>query len=103
MLTFYLCDCFLLILVLVQVTCDPDITIHQRTPSDDVLILGCDGVWDVMSSQDCVELAREILAGGESNMQLVAEEIVDTSMNKGIARTSECISCMPSYFISSPP
>jgi serine/threonine protein phosphatase PrpC len=66
-----------------QVTCDPDITVHERTSSDDVLILGCDGVWDVMSSQDCVELAREIFAGGESNMQLVAEEIVDTSMNKG--------------------
>mmetsp|Transcript_35359 Transcript_35359/g.65971 ORF Transcript_35359/g.65971 Transcript_35359/m.65971 type:complete len:304 (+) Transcript_35359:98-1009(+) len=68
-----------------KVTCDPDITIHERTPSDDVLILACDGVWDVMSSQDGVELARDIFAGGESNMQLVAEEIVDSSMNKGTA------------------
>lgn len=66
-----------------KVTPNPDLTIHERTAADDVLILGCDGVWDVMSSQDCVELAREIFAGGESNMQLVSEEIVDMSLNKG--------------------
>lgn len=66
-----------------KVTCDPDITIHERTPSDDVLILACDGVWDVMSSQDCVELVRDIFLDGESSMLLVAEEIVDISLNKG--------------------
>lgn len=66
-----------------KVTCDPDITVHERTSSDDVLILACDGVWDVMSSHDCIELTRAIFASGESNMQLVAEEIVDVSMHKG--------------------
>jgi protein phosphatase 2C family protein 2/3 len=66
-----------------KVTCDPDITIHERTPSDDVLVLACDGVWDVLSSQDCVELVRDVFAGGESSMLLVAEEIVDTALDKG--------------------
>lgn len=66
-----------------KVTCNPDLTIHERSPSDDVLILGCDGVWDVLTSEDCVELARSVFASGESNMQLVAEEIVDVAFNKG--------------------
>jgi len=66
-----------------KVTCYPDVTIHERDDSDDVLILACDGVWDVMSSQDCVELVREILLGGETDMKLVAEEVVDTALNKG--------------------
>lgn len=66
-----------------KVTCSPDLTIHQRTPEDDILILACDGVWDVLGSEEAVNLAREVLQGGEDNMQRVAEEIVDTALNKG--------------------
>lgn len=65
-----------------KVSCVPDITVHSSTAEDDVLILACDGVWDVMSSEDCVCLAREIFESGESNMLLVAEEIIDTALNK---------------------
>lgn len=66
-----------------KVTCNPDVTTHKRVESDDVLILACDGVWDVMSSENCVNLARDIFAGGESNLLLVSEEIIDTALNKG--------------------
>lgn len=66
-----------------KVSCEPDITIHDRSPSDDVLVLACDGVWDVVTSESCVELVREIFLSGESNMQLVAEEVVDTALDIG--------------------
>lgn len=66
-----------------KVSCEPDITVHERTSDDDALILACDGVWDVMSSQDCVELVRELFSSGETNLQLVAEEVVDQALFKG--------------------
>lgn len=66
-----------------KVTCYPDITIHERTPEDDVLILACDGVWDVMTSTEAVNVVREIFLSGETNMQLVSEELIDVALNKG--------------------
>ncbi len=56
---------------------------HERTPEDDVLILGCDGVWDVFSSQEAVGLCREIFNSGERDMALVSEELIDMALNKG--------------------
>jgi len=66
-----------------KVTCFPDIDVWQRTPQDEVLILGCDGVWDVMSTQEGVNSVTEILEQGEENMLLVAEELVDIALLKG--------------------
>jgi len=66
-----------------KVTCYPDIMVHERTELDDVLLLGCDGVWDVLSSQEGVNIVREILNSGEKDMLLVAEEVVDVALLKG--------------------
>lgn len=61
----------------------PDIEVHERTPEDDVLLLACDGLWDVMSSTEAVNTVREIYRSGESNALLIAEEMVDLALNKG--------------------
>jgi protein phosphatase 1B len=61
----------------------PDIKIVERSDRDDVLILACDGLWDVMTSPEAVQAVREIYASGESNMQLVVEEMLDLALDKG--------------------
>lgn len=61
----------------------PDIMIHERHPTDDVLILACDGLWDVMSSEEAINTAREIFLSGESDVLKVAEEMLDISLEKG--------------------
>lgn len=66
-----------------KVTCLPDIQVWTRTPQDEILILGCDGVWDVLASYEGVEVARDILLSGETSMELVAEELVDIALHKG--------------------
>ena len=40
------------------VTADPDVTVRDRLPSDEFIILACDGVWDCISNQDCVDRLR---------------------------------------------
>lgn len=42
-------------------TAEPEVTQHQLAPNDEFLVLGCDGLWDVLSSQRAVELARQKL------------------------------------------
>lgn len=66
-----------------KVTCCPDITVHQRTAQDDVLLLACDGLWDVMSTEEAVATIREIYASGEQDVLKVAEEMLDLSLDKG--------------------
>ena len=72
-------------------SCWPDIEVHKRLhDEDDVLILACDGVWDVLSSEAAVDLVRDIHAAGEHDVSLVAEELIDIALEKG----TELYGCM---------
>jgi len=66
-----------------KVSCEPDIKWWERKPTDEVLLLACDGLWDVMSNQEAIDAIRAIFATGESNAQLVAEEMIDLALEKG--------------------
>lgn len=61
----------------------PDIAVHERTDKDDLLLLACDGLWDVMSTEEAVNQVREIFESGETSMLKVAEEMLDIALNKG--------------------
>lgn len=66
-----------------RVTCNPDITVHERSSKDEVLILACDGVWDVFSNEEAAALVYEVLESGETSMTLLAEEIADMALERG--------------------
>lgn len=66
-----------------KVSCLPDIKFQPRSPQDDVLILACDGLWDVMTNEEAIGLCREIYQSGESSMELLAEEMIDLALIKG--------------------
>ncbi len=31
----------------------PDTSVYDRNEGDELLVLGCDGIWDVMSNEEC--------------------------------------------------
>ena len=66
-----------------RVTCFPDIRIVDRTPQDDTLILACDGLWDVMSSEEAIEAIRKLFNEGEDDVALISEEMIDLSLGLG--------------------
>ena len=45
-------------------TADPEITERQYTPDDEFVVLACDGIWDVLSSQQVVDIVRSKIAKG---------------------------------------
>lgn len=61
----------------------PEVTVHHRTDIDQAIILACDGIWDVMSNIECNELVQVLCEQGESDVGLIAEEILDTCLKKG--------------------
>ena len=63
--------------------CLPDVTYQERSDEDEFLILACDGFWDVYSNIEGARLVRKILLSGETNMQLVAEELIHLAIKKG--------------------
>jgi len=46
------------------VTAFPEIKAVERDPSDEFVILACDGIWDVMSSQQVVSKVLDLLQNG---------------------------------------
>lgn len=48
------------------VTVEPDVAVLQVDPRDEFLVVATDGLWDVMSSQDVINLARTNLRKGLS-------------------------------------
>merc|ERR1712014_120508 len=48
-----------------KVSCCPDIQCVEITPEDEFLFLGCDGVFELHSTQDAVDIARAGIAAGK--------------------------------------
>lgn len=45
------------------VSCEPEVTVTDRTAEDDCLILATDGLWDVVSNETACGVARMCLRG----------------------------------------
>lgn len=66
-----------------KVSCIPDIILKKREPNDEMVVLACDGLWDVFSNDEVIENVRQIWNEGERNIQLVAEEMCDQALFDG--------------------
>lgn len=64
-------------------SCEADFVVHERCDKDEMLLLACDGLWDVMSNEEAVSSIRNIFAEGENIMTVVAEEMLDSALRKG--------------------
>ena len=52
--------------------------IHERHhDKDEILLLACDGVWDVCENEEAGQILKEVLLDGEKRMALMAEELLD--------------------------
>uniref|UniRef100_A0A6U5FM03 protein-serine/threonine phosphatase n=1 Tax=Corethron hystrix TaxID=216773 RepID=A0A6U5FM03_9STRA len=59
-----------------KVTALPDFIVHERDNRlDEYIIIACDGIWDVVSNDESVEIVSQIFMEGEKNIGFVCEEV----------------------------
>lgn len=63
----------------------PDVVVHSLTSGSGTwyLVLGCDGVWDVLSNADVGTLIKETLAAGTTTPADLARRIQETAYARG--------------------
>mmetsp|Transcript_22003 Transcript_22003/g.63440 ORF Transcript_22003/g.63440 Transcript_22003/m.63440 type:complete len:393 (+) Transcript_22003:87-1265(+) len=72
-----------------QVCCTPDVRTFKRQPGDEFMVIACDGVWDVVSSQQAVDYVRPRLGSllDGSRPAAVAEGMLDCCLSPDLDRT----------------
>ena len=70
------------------ITWKPDIFHLPRTDDMRALILASDGLWDVMSNQDVVNVSNQVISGvmtfdRQRTIQLVTKRLVETALDRG--------------------
>lgn len=66
----------------------PEVTVSEwnKDEKEDppFLVVACDGIWDVLTNMECARLVHRLMIEiGESDLRLVAEELVDICLEKG--------------------
>ncbi|EPY43314.1 protein phosphatase [Angomonas deanei] len=64
------------------VIAEPSTKTVQLTNEDEYVVIGCDGLWDVMTYEDVTKFCCERLKSNQ-NAQSVAEELVRAALNNG--------------------
>lgn len=76
-----------------MVIADPDVTAFEIKENHDFIIMGCDGVFDKLSSKDCIHIAwqKVLMEAAKENTTKVGQELVHKHCGNcvdGILRTS---------------
>lgn len=66
-----------------MITAYPEVRIENLVEGDQFLVLACDGVWDMLTSQECVNFVAARIAS--KDLQVVAEETLDRCLAPDIA------------------
>eukprot|EP00391_Amoebophrya_sp_Ameob2_P010483 CAMPEP_0178993800 /NCGR_PEP_ID=MMETSP0795-20121207/6910_1 /TAXON_ID=88552 /ORGANISM="Amoebophrya sp., Strain Ameob2" /LENGTH=597 /DNA_ID=CAMNT_0020685911 /DNA_START=541 /DNA_END=2334 /DNA_ORIENTATION=+ len=63
-----------------QIICStPDVVTYEIQPGDEFLVLACDGVWDMMSNQQCCDFVRQRLQKSIP-LKKICEDLLDSCL-----------------------
>jgi len=80
----------------------PDITCIELSQSDSLVVVACDGIWDVMSDQEVVDIVHEgmealrslegrIRQEGKSLAEILARYVIEEALERGANDNLSCV------------
>ena len=65
------------------VSFEPEIRQKELDPDDEFMIIACDGVWDVVSNQEAVDMVKQALSDCATDLNKAAEALRDEAFDRG--------------------
>ena len=66
-----------------MITAFPEVKIETLGPNDKFIVLACDGVWDMLTSQECIDFVSQRISNRD--LKDIAEEVLDRCLAPDIA------------------
>lgn len=66
-----------------QVSAEPEIKVEHRSPEDQLLVLACDGIWDVMSNAEVAEFLHARPMASTDDLKKAAEALLEECLTRG--------------------
>ena len=73
------------------VSYEPEIIIHERKLQDGILIIACDGLWDVVDNYEALWRASIFPSIGEGNPLVIAQALIDMAIDGEFSGRSKSI------------
>mmetsp|Transcript_12720 Transcript_12720/g.15363 ORF Transcript_12720/g.15363 Transcript_12720/m.15363 type:complete len:373 (-) Transcript_12720:188-1306(-) len=80
-------------------TAEPEVLTREVREGDEFMVIACDGLWDVFSSQNAIEFARQNLRS-QNDPQACSSELVKEALKR---HTSDNVSVVTVCFTETPP
>ncbi|KAA8494284.1 putative protein phosphatase 2C 60 [Porphyridium purpureum] len=71
-----------------MITAEPDIMRVELGDTDEFMVMGCDGIWDVLTEQQAVDFVRARVLSGSRTLSQICEDIFDACIADDPRRTS---------------
>jgi len=71
------------------ISAEPDVTTRTIAPTDEFIIMGCDGVWEILSDFDICQIPVRGIKSGQK-MSQIAEEILDRGLAPDTSQGTGC-------------
>ncbi|XP_062867208.1 protein phosphatase, Mg2+/Mn2+ dependent, 1Nb (putative) isoform X2 [Trichomycterus rosablanca] len=78
-----------------MVSPEPEVSVVERSPADEFIVLACDGVWDTVSNEELCAFVRSRLRVC-TDLQEVCSQVIDLCLYKGsLDNISVIVVCFP--------
>ena len=70
-----------------MITCVPEIKVEKVSNKNEFIVIACDGIWDCLTSQECVTMVRDYLSssGSKGNVSNCLEQMFDKIVASDVA------------------